>query len=434
MSGIVVTNPDSQFVTDNLFEYVREYANTLSSQYVRIDNKTGTESVLLLKENCALSTYSQSPAIYWPPQYYLCRDTGVKVLDNSEVRANNHELLFRTFVGSVIPDKEDRYKTFITNDVNTYELNKLKPKKITLRSPIYLMLPDTTQKNIPTWITKYQEIYDVMTDRTFGSQLCHSMVCDISAVTLNDYYVCCLEKLQSKYSITCRNKAWVKSNNDSSFIDRAANSKYGSDEKQGKKKVFSKDFKQIPVSLKPVETLDEFVEYVSIQVDAVITKDAIKPSESEIRHYCEQIAPTNWKEFFKNKQYVIIRELKNKQVIAAGEIFFGENSAGIYSIATREKYRRQGYATDIVVYFIEMCIEKGYKLCTLTSPKHASNLFYDLGFDHLFDTQVITLREEERKKMSWKPIIMALLFAVLAIVAFYYQKLILGAAEKVFQK
>lgn len=67
--------------------------------------------------------------------------------------------------------------------------------------------------------------------------------------------------------------------------------------------------------------------------------------------------------------------------VAIGSIFFSENIAGLYDIATLESERGKGLGTKLTNHLLSTAKTEGAAYCTLQASPEAENIYRKLGFD-----------------------------------------------------
>lgn len=73
----------------------------------------------------------------------------------------------------------------------------------------------------------------------------------------------------------------------------------------------------------------------------------------------------------------------NDKPVTAGLLAFHANIAGIYSVATDEKQRKQGYATALIQSLLKRIEEKGYAYVALSASDDVKKLYEKLGFQDM---------------------------------------------------
>lgn len=76
-------------------------------------------------------------------------------------------------------------------------------------------------------------------------------------------------------------------------------------------------------------------------------------------------------------QYALFQ---NNEPISEGALFFYKDWVGIVKVGTKEKYRKQGFATILMQYFLYIAQERGAQWALLESTEQAFSLYQKLGF------------------------------------------------------
>lgn len=72
--------------------------------------------------------------------------------------------------------------------------------------------------------------------------------------------------------------------------------------------------------------------------------------------------------------------LDNEKIIATGSLYFGSDFVGLYNLATLAEYQKQGIATAMKHYRLNVAKQQGYSYATLQATPDAVKLNSKIGF------------------------------------------------------
>lgn len=99
----------------------------------------------------------------------------------------------------------------------------------------------------------------------------------------------------------------------------------------------------------------------------------------------------------RDKKYIFLLGRKNGIPIATSMLFISEGIAGLYMVATREEFRKQGFGQLITHESLEEARSQGIQYVTLQSSKAAYNMYIKIGFKHLYNLDIYWMLGKEFK-------------------------------------
>lgn len=137
------------------------------------------------------------------------------------------------------------------------------------------------------------------------------------------------------------------------------------------------NFKQInqnKLTIKLVDNIATMSDFALIQFD-------ISAGDKEVEIYYNQINIDKLKSQGQLKFFV---GYLNNIPVVTGQLFLNDKTAGIYSIATKSRFRNQGLATEMLSYLINFAQDLNYKIIILQASESGLNLYKKIGFKEYF--------------------------------------------------
>jgi ribosomal protein S18 acetylase RimI-like enzyme len=97
----------------------------------------------------------------------------------------------------------------------------------------------------------------------------------------------------------------------------------------------------------------------------------------------------------KNKGFQHLTAYSDDIPVASATLSTSNAGARLDDIATHPTYRRQGFASAIILYALKLVKQQGYKWCCLDSSQAGSSLYKKIGFKEVCTNKVYTLKPQK---------------------------------------
>ncbi|KAL9649566.1 hypothetical protein ABK040_003244 [Willaertia magna] len=311
-----------------------------------------------------------------PSPTYVCKDSIFlqnQIIDATTVPQLKEDL-------TTITEEQEYFKHFkLLNHV----------KEQAEHSLTYLYLPDSNSKlkdmsflsssqentNTPNQLKKYKPIYDMLL-KTFklDSYLYFAMVGN----TIDN---------ESKYFKTKLDFMRNELNYRGIDLPHIQERKYHKDDnlKEENKQLEHVYCKGKDFVIKLVETKSELIEVIKTVCESFMPDPLNERTMNTIQN--EYPVKSN------NFDWVFVRDEISGEIACAGQVYYNRNTmyAGAYNLGTKEKFRGKGFATYMMIMFLELAKFRGYKKLVLQASEAGFPIYLRLGFDYRFDLQIIEL-------------------------------------------
>ncbi|KAF0978171.1 hypothetical protein FDP41_002686 [Naegleria fowleri] len=320
----------------------------------RITAETCFPELLELHETKNESLYSFRPdveALTMPDLYYVIKDA---ILPSTSTTTRKQQ------ENNDVGDKNGRGNCNKTGE--EYSLAPMELMNVIREqahnTPVYVFLPDYESKNSTKRLEKFKEYYSELPSSWY--EMCYGMCADLEhCMDQNENYLKYIRKLENEFNFK------------EELLDRAVN---------GESVVLAEGSDFV---LKTLDTPQEAVEIAETYIEAF---DSFLLEEEESEYYLDY--PTK-SEFY---HWLVVKQ--NGKVVSCGQLIKGRHCASLFTVVTRPGAQKRGFATLIVSLLMKIARMSGYKYCVLHATRLGKPIYEKLGFEYLFDMQILEVTEE----------------------------------------
>lgn len=95
----------------------------------------------------------------------------------------------------------------------------------------------------------------------------------------------------------------------------------------------------------------------------------------------QQVESALFLNLLENPNFKLYGAYLNDELVASTLSFYDENSCGLYMIATKTSFRKQGIATTLIQYTINKALEQGFSTVVLHATKAGEGVYKKIGFN-----------------------------------------------------